>query len=285
MKKIISVGKIEANRANARKSTGPKTAKGKAMSKMNALKHGLLAREVVVRGFHDDGERTGKFQALHQMYREYLEPVGPLEEMMVERIVTAYWRLHRVLIAERGEILHSLERAEHFNPIEDPRRLMLQLGKLPWAHDAASEVNAVRNSVRKEGELTEPMLARLMKVFEGRSSMIEGLQAAQEVPPAEAEGLDAEVLKAKRHERLLAFLDEQLVCCEEGLREIGDLHWWNTQVRRDASVLPGRKVVDRIMGYESRLERQMYRAMNQLERLQRLRKGEVVSPPVAIQVS
>jgi hypothetical protein len=115
--------------------------------------------------------------------------------------------------------------------------------------------------------------------------MIESLQAAQEVPAAEAEGLSEEALKAKRQERLLAFLDEQLVCCEEGLREIGELHWWNRQVRRDASVLPGRKVVDRIMGYESRLERQMYRAMNQLERLQRLRRGEVVPPPVSIQVS
>ena len=36
---------------NARKSTGPKSAEGKAKSRMNAFKHGLLAREVVVRGF------------------------------------------------------------------------------------------------------------------------------------------------------------------------------------------------------------------------------------------
>ena len=286
MKTMISVNRIEANRMNARKSTGPKSAEGKAKSRMNAIKYGLLAREVVVPGFGFlDGEQGSKFQALHQMYREHLEPVGPLEEMMVERIVTAYWRLHRVLIAERGEIVRSLEGARHENPVEDPHRLLMTLGWLPWAHDAGSEVRAVRDSVRKEGELTEPMLARLLKVLEGRSSMIERLQEAQEVPPTEAEGLSAEALKAKRQERLLKFLDEQLVCCEAGLQEIGELHGWTTQVRLDASLLPGRKTMDRILRYETNLERQLYRAMNQLERLQRLRKGEVVPAPLAIQVT
>ena len=286
MKKIISVNRIEANRMNARKSTGPKSAEGKAKSRMNAIKYGLLAREVVVRGFgFFDGEQGSKFQALHRMYREHLDPVGPLEEMLVERIVTAYWRLHRVLIAERGEILRSLEVARQVNPVIDPHRLLMTLGRLPWAHDAADEVCAVRDGVRKEGELTEPMLARLLKVLEGRECMIERLQKAQEVPPTEAEGLSAEALKAKRQERLLKFLDEQLVCCEAGLQEIGELHGWTKQVRLDASLMPGRKTMDRILRYETNLERQLYRAMNQLERMQRLRKGEVVPAPLAIQVT
>ena len=40
---------IEANRRNSRRSTGPKTRTGKAGSKMNAMKHGLLAADLVVR--------------------------------------------------------------------------------------------------------------------------------------------------------------------------------------------------------------------------------------------
>ena len=39
---------IEANRRNSRKSTGPSTRAGKADSKMNAIKHGLLAKQIVV---------------------------------------------------------------------------------------------------------------------------------------------------------------------------------------------------------------------------------------------
>jgi hypothetical protein len=124
-----------------------------------------------------------------------------------------------------------------------------------------------------------------MEVLKGRECMIESLQKAQEVPPTESEGLSAEALKAKRQERLLKFLDEQLVCCKAGLDEIGEMHEWTKQVRLDASLMPGQKIVEKLLRYEARLERQMYRAMHELERLQRMRKGEVVPPPVVIQAS
>ncbi|MFK4539656.1 hypothetical protein ABIA00_007839 [Bradyrhizobium ottawaense] len=38
---MASIRQIEANRANAKRSTGPKTASGKAKSSQNALRHGL----------------------------------------------------------------------------------------------------------------------------------------------------------------------------------------------------------------------------------------------------
>jgi hypothetical protein len=51
--------RLEANRANAKRSTGPSTEPGKARSKMNALKHGLAAKAVVI-----DGEDPREFEAL-----------------------------------------------------------------------------------------------------------------------------------------------------------------------------------------------------------------------------
>ena len=51
---MISQRKIDANRRNARKSTGPRTEEGKDQVKLNALKHGLTARTVVLP--HEDEE-------------------------------------------------------------------------------------------------------------------------------------------------------------------------------------------------------------------------------------
>ena len=47
---MTSDKKVEANRRNALKSTGPKTLEGKSAVRMNALKHGLLSRETLLPG-------------------------------------------------------------------------------------------------------------------------------------------------------------------------------------------------------------------------------------------
>ena len=46
---MASEKQLVANRANAKRSTGPKTETGKALSRMNAHKHGLTAETIVFR--------------------------------------------------------------------------------------------------------------------------------------------------------------------------------------------------------------------------------------------
>ena len=55
--------------------------------------------------------------------------------------------------------------------------------------------------------------------------------------------------------------------------------------RQAAEVLPSPEALDKILRYEGTMERQLYRAMNQLERLQRRRNGESVPPPITMDVS
>ncbi len=63
-KKPVSERKLEANRANARKSTGPRTPEGKARSSQNAYKHGLLARCIIPA--NDPVEDPADFDSLIQ---------------------------------------------------------------------------------------------------------------------------------------------------------------------------------------------------------------------------
>ena len=43
---MATAAQIEANRLNAQKSTGPRTDRGKARAKLNAIKHGMTARTI-----------------------------------------------------------------------------------------------------------------------------------------------------------------------------------------------------------------------------------------------
>jgi len=89
-----------ANQANARRSTGPQTPEGKAVIRLNALRHGLLARDVVL-----PGEDADAFEDLWNQVRADLSPMGPIEELLSERVVNAMWRLRRLARAETA-LLH-----------------------------------------------------------------------------------------------------------------------------------------------------------------------------------
>ena len=56
-------------------------------------------------------------------------------------------------------------------------------------------------------------------------------------------------------------------------------------VRQAAAVLPSDATLEKILRYETALERQLFRAMNQLERLQRRRAGENIPAPLTMEIS
>ena len=84
-----------ANQANALHSTGPKTPEGKAAVRLNACRHGLLARDVVL-----PEEDFDAFEDLRNRVRAELSPVGPIEELLTDRVTNAMWRLARLARAE-----------------------------------------------------------------------------------------------------------------------------------------------------------------------------------------
>jgi hypothetical protein len=94
---MASEKQISANRENAKKSTGPRSAAGKEAVSLNALKHGLLAKAALL---PDEDENA--FEAFSDDLLAELHPVGALESLLAEEIVNLTWRLQRASRTETG---------------------------------------------------------------------------------------------------------------------------------------------------------------------------------------
>jgi len=291
-----SLKRLEANRRNCRKSTGPRTTRGKANSRMNAVKHGIYSVPVVVNGMQVR-ERSKEFQELRNRLWEELEPVGPLEEMLVDRIVTAHWRIQRALTAETGEVALSVDGGHWarvkrepeafrrlFNGLCDPvvemERSALGLGYLIRA------LEELRAEVTRDGELTEEALGHLRRRFCGvENSLTRELAGMRDAVAANPEGSGAEALKAQQQRAVVGRIDGKLNWYQEKIQGCEEREENEEDARQAAEILPSAAVLDKILRYETTVERQLYRAMNQLERVQRRRNGDAVPPPITMDVS
>ncbi len=94
-----------ANRNNSQKSTGPRTAEGKAVVSQNAVKHGLFAAEAVI-----TGENPADYEAFHDQFLAELKPAGMTESVYAERIVSLAWRLRRAERMQNQSIESMMER-------------------------------------------------------------------------------------------------------------------------------------------------------------------------------
>lgn len=91
----VSDRKRAANRANAKKSTGPRTPEGKARVSLNALTHGLTAHAAVL-----PLENPDHFEKFAWALRADLRPSGFLQTLLAERIIDLAWKLRRSSVAQ-----------------------------------------------------------------------------------------------------------------------------------------------------------------------------------------
>lgn len=110
---MITDRKIEANRRNAQKSTGPRTLTGKAIACMNALKHGLCARKPLLPG--DDEAEYVRFAA---ELVDHFRPDNPVRAIQVEQFIVAAWQLRRVPQIRAGLLAEEMRiEAARLNPV------------------------------------------------------------------------------------------------------------------------------------------------------------------------
>jgi len=276
----VSQGKLNANRKNAKKSTGPRTPRGKAYSRRNAIKHGLFTQ--CRQEFTLQGESREDYDRLLDGLHQQFEPLGRAEELEVEVMAVCWWKLHRAWRYENSENLGSVSR---------------EIG----------EVEQLEKSYKRADEEREAIIL-------GMEKMIDELSVASEVPPDLKdrffvltstkeqnwklfEDTAEEVLKKRELEversagslwtpesRRKALVHITLVAAVASYKDMPRSAEQNVKVKLSHHVISNRDALDKILRYETTIERSLDRAINRLDRLQRRRKGEPVLPPVDVHV-
>jgi hypothetical protein len=276
----LSPRKIAANRQNALKSTGPKSLRGKAYSKRNALKHGLFVNHVTdFEALHEDPQHFEKL--LSGLWDQY-QPVGKAEEIEVERIAVCCWRLKRAwryenavnLAARRDFVRRELnEQAEYCKEKDKEEEALISLLQQAQKHIAES------------GQVSEELKQRMFTTSPGFESFWSDLDKAGQKIVAEAEKSTlSRRLDAQQRSRLIALYT--VTRAITFLEPMSQRRWTNVlETAAGQHAIPNRDVVDKILRYETTIERSLSRALDRLERLQRRRTVEPIAPPLSLHLS
>ena len=282
---MVSEKQLKANRENAKKG-GIKTEEGKAIAKYNALKHGLLAKEVIVDA-GDGAENHEEFQAVISDLIEQYKPEGTVEEMLVEKIAASYWRLRRCHRYEVGLIRFELDTLKDkfydHHPTDEKIDEKLQA--------LESEIEGLQGDKRKLIKMHEKGTDLkeiygwqdnwkwLAERFCTRMSIIDCGQPVYIIKDLNQNGFsDDKIWEAHIElcDRRTEDLKEDLKKLKRDKRE----NELSLQVRMKLGCIPAR--AEHLLRYETAIERQLYKALNQFERMQRLRAGDNVPAPIKI---
>jgi hypothetical protein len=282
---LSSSRKVDSSQKRAWKSTGPNTKQGKRTSRWNALKHGLLAKEVVIRNGKRK-ENPAEFKALLTQLGENLEPKGVLEEMLVEGIAVCYWRWRRALRCEAGEIA-----AAQSNPSNGEgglglaARQTLEECRTIDSNGVQERINvleALSQNLKEKETLSDECKNQLKEKFGAKDVFVryilicnDGLVKSKK----EAEENSQWERYKRLRDKLLEDIDYQREVLEGVKSQLKEKEEFETEAKMASLNLPSGKVSEKIIRYETTLERRMHRAIEKLGRLQSGRRGQPVEGP------
>ena len=209
--------------------------KDTSLTRFNALKHGLTAKKLVVAPFEDPTEYEGIIEALRQDFR----PQTSIEEILVQQMAACLWRRQRLMKAEKAEIASDLDSAssdfDHFE--EDRANEIRKVIEEEWVKEVRVKYATSKRYRRFRERLSPEQRAFLAEIARNPPTVdYERLgKARQEIMQREA------TRNQRRQSRLEHALSPRFYAL--GIR------------------------------YDSNLERQFYRALVMLLKIQAARQG------------
>lgn len=300
---MTSEKQIEANRRNAACSTGPQSADGKAVVSQNAVRHGLRSQWVVI-----EGESQAEFDDFRNRLIAQLTPADSLEMFLVDRIAAGFWRLRRTgqIEAEMFDAMRqSLAAESRPNMICSPD---LRFGDIFSEADAASctftddDNDAIDDEFPFSDRKALPAAVAGMKrrcqhhprLYNCLSALEETFSALAEIPQ------DRHSIPAFRQyiqglSELLSKTDDTQQEYLDGLNHaIVFLEYLEKTIARRQKPTLGKTLYRDFKGpdslgkftrYEAHIQRSLFTAMHELQRLQAKRQNHPVSPPIAVDIN
>lgn len=279
---------------------GPISALGKEKSRRNAVKHGIFAKVVVL-----SNEPLSQFDDLLQGFRNALRPVGAVEEVLVEKLATLVWRYRRVLVTERAEIRieqrdgsqkserERQQREEIFamasSGVVSSRGLMGNYENPVGMEQGLKFLEMLRTSIGVRGFVHEEDTRLLLRVFgtvEGHRQVL--LYCLYYSPTNRVHQEEFKEFDLPRKEREAKYVDYLKVMIRE-MRKISRLCEVESKIlgrmETVTANIPEAPRLDRILRYSASLERDFDRTLGQLERLQRMRKGQPAPPTLNVNIA
>jgi hypothetical protein len=165
---------------------------------LNALKHGLLASEAA--NFGVEGEPARKaFEGLSDRLQDYYQPHGPIEEILVQKIAIATWRLKRAMRFESQSNheagLRDSDQYRMWSATHKGRRHPSIKQKREWGIDGVTIPNApeMQLLMRYEGSINRDLyramgeLRKVRKERESSDQAADHMDASPEEPGASEE--------------------------------------------------------------------------------------------------
>lgn len=255
---------------------GPSTPRGKATVARNAIRHAVCATAPVIPGL----ERPEDWEAHRAGIRASLQPVGPLETELAERVALLLWRLRRVARFETAAILADEEDHQEF------QRLLAAIptyGHHLRAHLSPQEACAAVETLRAGLQALEalatlppdtPLAAVDLRPCPDTPSFQE-LRAQQEAPDSTVGTARAALAHNPPGARLADLLQharDALAAAEDDAARALAHH----ERVRSEHLLPAPSALDRVVRYEAHLSRQLVATMHELEALQARRDGQPI---------
>jgi hypothetical protein len=276
----ISEKQLEANRRNASQSTGPTTEAGKQASRMNAVKHGLLAKEVVItRGDYKEDERA--FARLLEELRAQFQPVGVAEELEVQKIALCYWRKRRAVRYEHGAIrqrtggMRKRQELNYENRFEAAARRGASLERTSYGIEyLIAYLEWVKQELR-DGPVSDESQEWLKQHFPGKFALPD--KTPYEIRLAEKTAAGRGVSE-NAPRQLADMVEEQLRRLSQLWEQVAATEKLNLDSKLRAAALPGPEAVDKLTRYETSNDRELDRILKRLEQMQERRRTNGGTP-------